>query len=261
VSWCLGVFVVAVAVAHAQNVKPPILQDIRIDQRLNEQLPLDVTFRDETGKSVQLGQYFGRRPVILSFAYYECPMLCTLVLNGLTKGMRVIPFDIGNQFVVVNISINPREGPDLAAAKKASYVRDYGRAGAENGWHFLTGDEAAIQRVAKAAGFRYVYDPTTGQYAHASGIMIVTPKGRLSRYFYGIEYPGQDLRLGLIEASEEKIGTLADQVLLYCFHYDPVTGRYGLAITVIMRVFGSATAIAIVAFMLVMLRRERRSAG
>lgn len=247
--------------AVAQNLKPPILQDIRIDQRLNEQLPLDTVFRDETGKSVQLGQYFGRKPVILSFAYYECPMLCTLVLNGLTKGLRVIPFEIGNQFEVVNISINPREGPDLAAAKKANYVRDYGRPGAERGWHFLTGEEAEIQRVTKAAGFRYVYDPTTGQYAHAAGIMIATPKGRLSRYFYGIEYSGQDLRLGLVEASEEKIGTLVDQVLLFCFHYDPVTGRYGLAIMVVMRILGSATAIAIVAFMLLMLRRERRTAG
>lgn len=247
--------------AVAQNLKPPILQDIRIDQRLNEQLPLDTVFRDETGKSVQLVQYFGRKPVILSFAYYECPMLCTLVLNGLTKGLRVIPFEIGNQFEVVNISINPREGPDLAAAKKANYVRDYGRPGAERGWHFLTGEEAEIQRVTKAAGFRYVYDPTTGQYAHAAGIMIATPKGRLSRYFYGIEYSGQDLRLGLVEASEEKIGTLVDQVLLFCFHYDPVTGRYGLAIMVVMRILGSATAIAIVAFMLLMLRRERRTAG
>jgi protein SCO1/2 len=250
-----------VTFAEAQNVKPPILQDIRIDQRLNEQLPLDATFRDETGRSVQLGQYFGTKPVILSFAYYECPMLCTLVLNGLTKGMRVLPFDIGKQFEVVNISINPREGPDLAAAKKANYVRDYGRPGAERGWHFLTGEESAIQKVTRAAGFRYVYDPTTGQYAHASGIMIATPKGRLSRYFYGIEYPGQDLRLGLVEASDEKIGSLADQVLLYCFHYDPVTGRYGLAITVVMRILGSATAIAIFGFMLVMLRRERRAAG
>ena len=264
VSLCLCVFVLVLMtspVAVAQNVKPPILQDIRIDQRLNAQLPLDVTFRDETGKSVQLGQYFGKKPVILSFAYYECPMLCTLVLNGLTKGLRVIPFDIGNQFEVVNISINPREGPDLAAAKKANYIREYGRPGAEQGWHFLTGEEAAIQQVTKAAGFRYVYDPTTGQYAHAAGIMIATPNGRLSRYFYGIEYAGQDLRLGLIEAADEKIGTLADQVLLYCFHYDPVTGKYGLAITRIIRVLGTATALALGVFMLVMFRRERRAAG
>jgi protein SCO1/2 len=243
----------------AQNLKPPILQDIHIDQRLNEQLPLDVTFRDESGKSVPLGQYFGKKPVILSFAYYECPMLCTLVLNGLTKGLRVIPFDIGNQFEVVNISINPREGPDLAAAKKANYLRDYGRAGAEQGWHFLTGDEESIRKVAQAAGYRYVYDPNTGQYAHAAGIMIATPKGRMSRYFYGIEYAGQDLRLGLIEAADGKIGTLADQVLLYCFHYDPKTGRYGVAITAIIRLLGSATAIAIAGFLLIMFRRERRT--
>lgn len=264
VSLCLCVLVVVFLlprVTVAQNVKPPILQDIRIDQRLDAQLPLDAIFRDESGKSVRLGQYFGKKPVILSFAYYECPMLCTLVLNGLTKGLRVIPFDMGNQFEVVNISINPREGPDLAAAKKASYVREYGRPGAEQGWHFLTGDEAAIQQVTKAAGFRYVWDPTTGQYAHATGIMIVTPKGRLSRYFYGIEYAGQDLRLGLVEAADEKIGTLADQVLLYCFHYDPVTGKYGLAITRIIRVVGTATALALGVFMLVMFRRERRSAG
>jgi len=260
-SWCLGVLVVIfIAPAGvAQNLKPPILQDIHIDQRLNEQLPLDVTFRDESGKSVPLGQYFGKKPVILSFAYYECPMLCTLVLNGLTKGLRVIPFDIGNQFEVVNISINPREGPDLAAAKKANYLRDYGRAGAEQGWHFLTGDEESIRKVAQAAGYRYVYDPNTGQYAHAAGIMIATPKGRMSRYFYGIEYAGQDLRLGLIEAADGKIGTLADQVLLYCFHYDPKTGRYGVAITAIIRLLGSATAIAIAGFLLIMFRRERRT--
>jgi protein SCO1/2 len=165
---------------------------------------------------------------------------------------------VGRQFEVVNVSINPREGPSLAAAKKNTYIREYGRPGAAEGWHFLTGDESEIKKATQAAGFRYKYDTSSGQYIHASGIMILTPKGKFARYFYGIEYAGQDLRLGLIEAAEEKIGSPVDQVLLYCFHYDPVTGRYGLAITAIVRILGSATVLALGSFMLIMFRRDRR---
>ncbi len=234
------------------------LSEVGLDQKLNEQLPLDTLFRDESGRTVKLGDYFGKKPVILTFGYYECPMLCTLVLNGLVKGLRTLSFDVGKQFEIVTISINPREGHSLAAGKKNTYVREYARPGAAQGWHFLTGEEPEIRKATQAAGFRYKFDPSTGQYAHASGIMIVTPKGKLARYLYGIEYTGQDLRLGIIEAAEEKIGSPVDQVLLFCFHYDPVTGRYGLAITRIMQLFGSATAIALFGFMWVMFRRDRR---
>jgi len=249
--------------APAQNAAgtPAQLVDIRIEQKLDAQLPLDLTFKDDAGQTVRLGQYFGKKPVILSFAYYECPMLCTLVLNGLVKGLRTIPFDIGKEFEVVNISINPREGPELAAAKKKNYVRDYGKPEAAAGWHFLTGDEESIRRAADAAGFRFRFDAATNQYVHASGIMIVTPKGRLARYFYGIEYSGQNLRLGLVEASEDRIGSPVDEILLFCFHYDPITGRYGLAITRVMQIFGLATALSLAGFMFVMFRRERRSAA
>jgi protein SCO1/2 len=221
-------------------------------------MPLDLLFRDEAGKTVRLGDYFGKKPVILVFAYYECPMLCTLVLNGLVKGMRTLRFDVGNQFEVVTISFNPREGHALAAGKKNTYIREYARPGAAAGWHFLTGDEPEIREATEAAGFRYKFDPSSGQYLHASGIMILTPKGKFARYFYGIEYAGQDLRLGLIEAAEEKIGSPVDQVLLYCFHYDPTTGKYGLAITRITRILGSATALVLLSFMLIMFRRDRR---
>jgi len=248
------------AFAQAADTQPPQLRDIGIDQKLNEQMPLDILFRDESGKTVRLGEYFGKKPVILTFAYYECPMLCTLVLNGLVKGMRTLPFDVGKQFEVVNVSINPREGPKLAAAKKNTYIREYGRPGAAEGWHFLTGEESEIKKATEAAGFRYKYDTSSAQYIHASGIMILTPKGKFARYFYGIEYAGQDLRLGLIEAAEEKIGSPVDQVLLYCFHYDPVTGKYGLAINVIIRILGTATVLVLGAFMLVMFRRDRRGA-
>ncbi len=247
------------ALAQAANVQPPELREIGIDQKLDAQMPLDLQFRDETGKSVHLGDYFGRKPVVLVFAYFECPMLCTLVLNGLVKGLRVIPFDIGKQFEVVTISFNPKEGPGLAAAKKKNYIREYGRPGAAEGWHFLTGEEPEIRAATQAAGFRYKFDASSGQFIHASGIMILTPKGKLARYFYGIEYAGQDLRLGLIEASAEKIGSPVDQVLLYCFHYDPTTGKYGLAITRITQIFGTATALALGGFMLLMFRRDRRA--
>lgn len=261
---CLGALMSAsmatrLAFAQPANVQPAELREVGIDQKLNGQVPLDLQFRDETGRAVRLGDYFGKKPVILVFAYFECPMLCTLVLNGLVKGLRVIPFDIGKQFEVVTISFNPREGPGLAAEKKKNYIREYARPGAAEGWHFLTGEEPEIRAATQAVGFRYKFDASSGQFIHASGIMILTPKGKLARYFYGIEYAGQDLRLGLVEASEEKIGSPVDQVLLYCFHYDPVTGKYGLAITMIIRVLGSATFMTLGAFMLLMFRRERRS--
>ncbi len=255
----IGFVVPGPAVAQETDGLPTALREVGIDQKLNEQLPLDLTFRDETGNAVKLRDYFGRKPVILTFAYYECPMLCTLVLNGLLKALRVVPMDIGKDFDVVNISFNPKETPQLAAAKKANYVREYGRPGASQGWHFLVGDEDSIHKATQAAGFRYKYLPDVNQYAHASGIMVLTPDGRFSRYFYGIEYSARDIRLGLVEASENKIGTPVDQVLLFCFHYDPVTGKYGLAITFVIQVLGTATVLVLVTFIILMLRRERRA--
>jgi protein SCO1/2 len=243
----------------AEDGLPEPLRNVGIDQRLNEQAPLDLTFRDEAGKQVKLARYFDRKPVILSLVYYECPMLCTLVLNGMVRGFRAMNLNAGDQFEVVTVSFNPRETPELAAAKKKEYIKHYGRQGAEEGWHFLTGDEASIRKLAQAVGFRYAYDPKTGQYAHASGIMILTPEGRIAGYFYGVEYSARDLRLGLIEASAGKIGSPVDQVLLYCFHYDPTKGKYGLVIMNVMRLLGGATVLALGTFLFLMLRRDRRA--
>jgi protein SCO1/2 len=237
--------------------QPAVLREIGIDQRPDRQVPLDLVFRDETGKSVRLGDYFGEKPVLLSLVYYECPMLCTLVLNGLLRSLRALAFDVGKQFNVVTVSVDPGETPSLAAAKKAEYIQKYSREGAEKGWHFLTGEEDSIQALADAVGFRYVYQPDRDEYAHASGIMILTPQGKLARYFYGIEYSTRDVRLALVEASANKIGSPVDQLLLYCYHYDPVTGKYGLLIMNTIRLAGLATVLALGVFMFVMFRRDR----
>jgi protein SCO1/2 len=257
---CLLVIVVpARAQGLTANNQPAALRDVGIDQKLNQPVPLDLMFRDETGRSVNLGDYFGQKPVILVLAYYECPMLCTMVLNGVLRSLRALSFDVGHQFNVVTVSFNPKETPELAAAKKKNYIAGYGRAGAETGWHFLTGDENSIQQLTDAVGFRYHYDPQAKQYVHASGIMVLTPQGKLARYFYGIEYSANDLRLGLVEASQGKIGSPVDQLLLYCFHYDPVTGKYGAIITRIIQLAGIATALMLAAFMIVMFRRDRHT--
>lgn len=242
----------------APNVKPSILEKVGIDQRLNEQLPLETTFHDESGRTVRLGEYFKEKPVVLALVYYTCPMLCSEVLNGLTSSLKMLQFSAGKEFEVVAISINPHENPADALKKRAGYIQRYHRRGSEIGWHFLTGDEASIQAVAKAAGFRYTWDPKIQQYAHASGIMVVTPQGKLAQYYYGIEYSPRDLRLGLINASENKIGSLVDQLLLYCYHYDPSTGKYSLAILKIVRIAGAATALGLGVLMFVLFRRERQ---
>jgi len=196
-----------------------------IDQRLNEQVPLDLTFKDEQGKTVKLGDYFqAGRPVILNLVYFQCPMLCTEVLNGLTSALKVIKFVPGNQFEVVTVSIDPRETPALAANKKEMYLKKLGNPEAAKGWHFLTGEQPQIEELAKSVGFKYRYDPKLGQFAHAAGIMLITPTGKVAQYYYGVEYSAKDMRLGIVEASQNKIGSLADQVLLYCYHYDPRTG-------------------------------------
>jgi protein SCO1/2 len=237
---------------------PTALRDVRIDQKLDQQLPLDLTFRDEAGRDVKLGQYFGHRPVVLALVFYECPRLCNQMLNGMVTSFRVLPFQMGKEYDVVTISFDPRETAQMAQAKKNSYVNylpEKMQADATAGWHFLTGDSENIKQITDAVGFRYHYDEATQQFAHASGIMIATPYGKLSRYFYGIDYPARDLRLGLIESSANKIGSPADQLLLYCYHYDPATGKYGAAIMNAVRAGGVLTVLGIVA-MFVFLRKR-----
>ncbi len=237
-------------------VRPDLLKDVGIDQKLNSPVPLDLTFRDESGNAVQLRQFFGQKPVILSLAYYNCPMLCTQVLNGLTRSLKELPMDVGKQFNVVTISIDPSERPVLASAKHQLYTGMYGRPGAAEGWHFLTGDEPQIKQLANAVGFRYAYDPATRQFAHASAIMVLTPEGKVSRYFYGIQYPARDMRLGLVEASEGKIGSPVDQILLFCYHYDPATGKYGLLISRVIQAAGVFTILLIGILIYVLSRGE-----
>jgi protein SCO1/2 len=241
------------AVAKAQfqyptqdiGVRPELLKEVGIDQKLNESIPLDLTFRDETGQNVKLAQFFGAKPVILSLVYYNCPMLCTQVLNGLERSLKDVPMDIGKQFNVVTVSIDSTERPVLASTKRALYAGLYGRPGAIDGWHFLTGDEPQIKQLANAVGFRYAYDSQTKQFAHASAIMMLTAQGKISRYLYGIQYSSRDLRLGLVDASEGKIGTPVDQILLFCYHYDPATGKYSLLISRIIKVAGIFTILVI----------------
>ena len=237
---------------------PTALKDVRIEQKLNQQLPLDLTFRDESGQAVKLGQFFGQRPVVLSLVYYSCPMLCTQVLNGMLESIRVLPFELGKDYDVVTISFDPRETPQLAESKKKIYVGylpEKMQASANAGWHFLTADPESIRQITDAVGFRYHYDESTKQFAHASGIMIATPQGKLSRYYYGISYSARDMRLGLIESSENKIGTAADELLLYCYHYDPAKGKYGAAVMNIVRAGGIATLIIIAGMFFVLRRR------
>jgi protein SCO1/2 len=237
---------------------PAALREIGFDQNLDQHVPLDTTFKDESGRSVRLGDYFGKRPVVLIFAYYECPMLCTLVINGLASALNVLSLTPGQDFEIVTVSFDPRDTPAAAAAKKSHYLERYSRAGAAEGWHFLTGDQPSIDRLTKAAGFRYVWDTPTNQFAHPSGVIVLTPDGRLARYLFGVEYGPRDLRLAIVEASNGQVGNPADALLLYCYHYDPMTGRYGLIIVRTLRLAGAGTVLALVAFIVVMVRRERR---
>ena len=245
-------------VAEAQAPLGGALEGVGIDQRLGHQVPLDITLRDEKGRSVQLGTYFGQRPVVLSLVQYRCPMLCTQVLNGQLKTSQALEFSIGREYTVLTVSFDARETPRLAAEKKRRYVGRYRRPGAEAGWHFLTGDRASVERLAREVGFRYRYDAATDQVAHASGIFVLTPRGKISRYLYGIDYAPSDLRLALVESSAGKIGSVVDQFLLICYHYDPRTGKYGFAIASALRVAGSATALGLGGFLIVMFRMERR---
>jgi protein SCO1 len=240
---------------------PMMVQGVGIDQNLNAQIPLELKFKDETGQMVRLGQYFRDKPVVLALVYYECPGLCDLVLNGLSHAMGQISLNAGSDYQVVTVSFNPKESWQLATAKKANYLEKYQRPGAKEGWHFLTGDEASIKSLTDTVGFHYNYDPISKQFAHASGIMVLTPEGKIARYFFGIEYKPRDFRLGLVEASANKIGTPADRVLLFCYHYDPTTGKYGMAITQVTRALGTATVLLLGGFVFIMLRRERQSHG
>jgi protein SCO1 len=238
---------------------PELLKQIGIDQKLNGQLPLDALVRDETGVEAPLQSFFRDKPVILAPVYYECPMLCTQILNGLVKGLRDVSYDPGKDFIVLAISIDPRETSELAAAKKKGYLKRYGRPGTEDGWKFLTGSEESVKRIAQALGFRYVWDPVSQQYAHASGIMVATPEGRISHYFYGVEYRPTDMRLALVQASQGKIGSPVDQVLLYCFHYDPVSGKYTSIVLKIVQGGAVLTALALGGLIFYFLRNERKA--
>jgi len=246
--------------AADENDQPEILQDVGLDQKLNSQIPLDLRFTDADGNPVVLSQYFGKKPVLLTLVYYECPMLCTLVLNGTLRALRALEFSAGNEFEILTISIDPEETPELAARKRESYLKNYGREGADQGWHFLVGSEDQIRPLADAVGFRYTYDPESGEYAHASGIMILTPEGKVARYFYGVEYSPRDMKLGFIEAAENKIGSPVDQILLFCYHYDPLTGNYSFAIMTFLRTAGALTVLGIVFLLVFLLRREKTQA-
>ena len=243
------------------EARPPALREVGIEQKLGAAVPAGLVFRDETGRQIRLGDYFGSKPVVLTLNYYECPMLCTVALNGLVSSLRALTLEPGKDFTIVTVSINPKEAPPLAAAKKTTYLAGLGRPSAGAAWHFLTGEEEPIRALASAVGFHYTYDADSGQYAHAAGIVLLTPGGRISRYFYGVEFAPRELRLGLVEASAGTIGTLADQILLFCYHYDPSTGRYGLAALTAMRVGGLLTVLGLGALVLAMRRRESRAGG
>jgi protein SCO1 len=239
------------------NTRPPKLENVGIEQHLDSQIPPDLEFRDETGKTVKLGDYFGRKPLILNLVYYNCTMLCGEALAGLASSMRLIKFDVGNEFDVITVSFDPRETPEMAAEKKKDYVGRYGRPSTAQGWHFLTGTPESINALTKAVGFQYQYDEKTNQYAHATAIMVLTPQGRISRYFYGVEFPPKDLRMGLVEASQAKIGNAVDAVLLYCYHYDPHTGKYGAIVANILRLAAALTILLLGGGLLVLWRLDR----
>jgi protein SCO1/2 len=236
---------------------PPILREVSIAQRLNEPIPPEIIFRDENGQTVHLGDYFGTKPIVLSLVYFDCPALCTEVLNGELRTMKAISLDLGKDFDAITVSFEPKDTPELAKAKRDVYAGQYGRSGARENWHFLTGDQSSIDALTQAAGFHYAYDSASRQYAHAAAILVLTPHGRIARYFYGVQYPGRDVRLGLVEASEGKIGTPTDHALLYCYQYDPATGKYGLVVMNVVRAAGVLTVLVLGIFMFVMFRRER----
>jgi protein SCO1/2 len=260
----LALVLPALAAAQMGPVPPPpmqatpgVLQQVGFDQKLGAQVPLDLPFRDEAGKDVKLGDYFGKKPVVLSLVYFRCPMLCTLSLNGLAGALEVLSFVPGQDFEVITVSFDPHEGPVLASAKKRAYMNRYKRSEAERGWHFLTGPQTSTEALTRAVGFRYVWDEATKQWAHPAGVLVLTPDGRLSKYLYGVEYSPKDLRLALVDAGGGKIGSFVDTVLLYCYRYDPRTGRYSMAILNLVRAGGILMIVALAGFIAVSSRRRR----
>ena len=239
---------------------PPPVKDVGFDQKLGEAIPLDLVFRDEAGESVRLSRYFGKRPVVLSLVYFNCPMLCGMTTDGLVRSVRALRFEPGTDYEILSVSFDPRETAEMASEKKRTVMAQYGRKSGPGGWHFLTGDAASVAALTSALGFRYVWDAEQKQFAHATGITLLTPQGRIAKVFFGIEYPAKDLRLALIEASEERIGNLVDQLLLLCFHYDPKVGRYTATVRNLVRAGGVITLVLVAGFVTIMLRRERAGA-
>jgi protein SCO1 len=237
---------------------PPVLREVGFDQNLNQQIPLDITFTDESGDALPLASYFGSRPVVLALVYYGCPMLCTQALNSLASTLGVLSIAPGRDFEVVTVSFDPRETAELARAKKTTYIERTGHREFESGWHFLTGDQSAIARLTSAAGFRYVWDDTVQQYAHPTGIIVLTADGRIARYLFGIDYGPRDLRLAILDAKAHKVSSPVEQALLYCYHYDLATGRYSLAIMRIVQVAGLVTVLSLATLIVVLRRREHR---
>jgi protein SCO1/2 len=248
------------APAHDERVdsRPPALREVAFDQRVNAPVPLQAEFRDETGRAVHLGDYFGMHPVVLALVYHRCRDLCPLLLEGTTRALRGIAFTPGRDYSLVVVSFDPRDTPTIAAAKKAALLERSGMPGAAAGWHFLTGEAPAIEALTRAVGFRYSYDTKADEFAHASGLVLLTPQGSIFRYLYGIEFSPQTLRLGLVEASRDTLGTSVDQMLLFCYHYDPAVGTYTLMVMNLLRLAGLATVGAVGAFILLMRRRDRR---
>jgi protein SCO1/2 len=236
------------------NLRPPGLKHVGIEQHLNEQIPPNLAFRDEAGKTVRLSDFFGKRPMILNLVYYQCTMLCGEVMSGLASALRVVKFEPGKDFDVLTVSFNAKETPEMAAKKKVEVLERYGRPGAEPGWHFLTGPQESIDELTKAAGFQYEYDPKSDQFAHSTAIMVLTTEGTISQYYYGVEFAPKDLRLGLIEASQNKIGNVVDEVLLYCYHYNPDTGKYGAIVSRVLKLAAGATILVLGTFLIVMFR-------
>jgi protein SCO1 len=248
----------ALPAAAQQSTTPAILKKVGIQQNLNAQIPPDLEFRDETGKTVRIGDYFGKKPIVLSLVYFDCPALCTEVLNGQLRTMNAISLNLGSDFEAVTVSFEPKDTPALAKAKRDVYIGQYGRPGAADHWHFLTGEQQSIDALTNVAGFQYAYDPEIKQYAHAAAIMVLTPEGRIDRYFYGVIYPARDFRLGLVEASQGKIGTITDHAMLYCYQYDPMTGKYGVVVMNVLRAAGGLTVLILGIFMTMMFLRERK---
>jgi len=250
----------ALANTGDRPVLPKELRGIGITQNLNAQVPLDARFTDESGRSVRLGEYLGQKPAVLALVYYQCTMLCNQILNGVVTGLRPLSLRPGRDFDVIAVSINPKEGPELAREKRDRYARSYSSRAGTAGWHFLTGTEPNIRAVADAVGFHYRYDAKNDIFLHASGIMVLTPEGKLARYFYGVEFEPKDLKLGLIEASRNRIGSAVDQILLFCYHYDPATGKYSATVINLLRGSAAATLLLMVGILGILWRRDVKAA-